>query len=82
MTLYENVAQVGDSAFARSGVTGLEIRNADTAVGASAFRDCSALTEIVYGGTMEEWNAMQKASDWDYSLDAYTIRCVDGDITK
>ena len=38
--------------------------------------------EIYYVGTKSDWNAIQKADNWDSRLNAYTIHCTDGDITK
>ena len=38
--------------------------------------------EIHYSGTKSDWNAIQKADNWDRGLNAYAIHCTDGDITK
>lgn len=51
-------------------------------IGATMFRNCGALTDIFYEGTMAEWNALGKGSDWDGNTPAYTIHCSDGDIAK
>lgn len=50
-----------------------------TKIGSGAFADCSALTTIDFNGTKEEWDAIEKATDW-INLEAYTIKCTDGDI--
>lgn len=39
-----------------------------------------ALTDIYYGGTKEEWNAIKKDQYWDGSMSKYTVHCSDGDI--
>ena len=40
------------------------------------------LQKIHYGGTVAQWNAIEKPSEWnDYTGD-YTIYCTDGEITK
>jgi hypothetical protein len=51
-----------------------------TSIGDCAFKYCNSLTDIIYQGTMEEWNKIGKASDWSDKI--YTIHCTDGDITK
>lgn len=48
----------------------------------AAFYRCSALTEIVFEGTAEQWNAIQKADGWDLESGNYTVRCTDGNIEK
>jgi hypothetical protein len=45
------------------------------------FNDCIALTAVMYGGTMAEWEAIEKHS-WDENTGNYTIHCTDGKITK
>ena len=51
-------------------------------IGDSTLLGCSALTEINYGGTMEEWNKLEKGADWDKDTGEYTVHCSDGDIAK
>ena len=53
-----------------------------TSIGRSAFFGCSSLTSITFGGTMAQWNAMSKGSDWNSDTGAYTITCTDGVIHK
>ena len=47
-----------------------------------AFRHCSNLKFICYSGTMAEWNAIEKGTDWDAGTGNYTVYCSDGTITK
>jgi hypothetical protein len=51
-----------------------------TSIGNYAFCGCTNLTDIIYQGTMEEWNKIGKASRWNDNIS--TIHCTDGDITK
>jgi len=44
-----------------------------TSIGDWAFESCSSLTSIKYRGTEDQWNAIAKASDWDYEAGNYTI---------
>ena len=81
--------------FCFSGCSALE--SVDLPVGLSkiemgAFRLCRVLREIRYGGTVDQWRAMDKAVfdpasiyfdlDWNYgwntNADAYCVICADG----
>lgn len=46
------------------------------------FYGCDGLTSIVYGGTIEEWNNIDKGECWNDRTGEYTIYCTDGDIEK
>ena len=46
-----------------------------------AFDGCSGLNTIAYDGTMAEWNAITKASNWHNGVPATVVHCTDGDIT-
>ena len=47
---------------------------------------CSSLTSINYGGTMQQWNAINKRPEsdyyhaWNYKSAITVIHCTDGDI--
>jgi len=40
------------------------------------------MTDITFGGTRAEWEAMQKDMMWDSMSGDYTVHCTDGDIRK
>ncbi|MBQ6907258.1 MAG: leucine-rich repeat protein, partial [Clostridia bacterium] len=44
-----------------------------------AFSDCESLSEVYYGGTMEDWNDLKIYQDNDYLTNA-TVFCSDGTI--
>lgn len=43
----------------------------------STFSNCSALKDIYFNGTREQWEAIPK-SNWDYGTGEYTIHFIDG----
>ena len=51
-------------------------------IGWKAFEGCTSLKEIRYGGTKEQWAAMEKDSDLCSNIPAGKIICTDGDFTK
>lgn len=49
-----------------------------TRIAASAFRGCTSLEAIVYDGTIEQWKAITKGTNWCYGTLLANIRCTDG----
>lgn len=53
-----------------------------TDIGSVAFGLCSALTVIRFEGTMAQWNAINKETDWNAETGNYTVYCTDGTLSK
>ena len=53
-----------------------------TRIESRAFANCTALLRILYDGTVAEWQAIEKAENWDEGSGAYTVFCLDGEISK
>lgn len=51
------------------------------AIKADVFYGCSSLTTIIYNGTMAEWNAISKNSNWRRNSAIQYVQCTDGTIT-
>ena len=51
-----------------------------TTIKSSVFKDCTALTDVYYNGTVEQWNAISISSTANGPLLAATIHCTDGNI--
>ena len=67
-------------------LTSITIPNSVTFIGNEAFYRCSSLTSINYGGTVQQWNAINKRPEsdyyhaWNYKSAITVIHCTDGDI--
>ncbi|MBQ8448356.1 MAG: leucine-rich repeat domain-containing protein, partial [Clostridia bacterium] len=83
ITIPESVTSIGNSAFSHcKSLTSITIPKGVTSIGWSTFYNCSRLTSINYTGTIAEWNAIEKGSDWNTSTPNYTVTCTDGTISK
>ncbi len=68
--------------FLCSGLSSIEIPSSVTEIGAKAFSLCSNLKTVRFGGTIAQWNAVTKDSDWNASAGSYTVCCSDGNLLK
>ena len=79
----DSVTTIGDYAFdVCSNLTSVTIPDSVTTIGDFAFEYCSNLTSIIFEGTIEQWIAIEKLTNWNYSTGTYTIYCTDGEIAK
>ena len=46
----------------------------------AAFRNCTSLKNISFNGTMAQWNAVSKHSDWYSNVLATYVQCSDGQV--
>ena len=83
ITIPDSVTSIGMAAFCNCiGLTSITIPDSVTSIGTWAFCNCSSLTSINYQGTMSQWRAISKDSDWSYNTGNFTITCTDGTLDK
>ncbi|MCR5353781.1 MAG: leucine-rich repeat domain-containing protein [Clostridiales bacterium] len=46
------------------------------------FEYCPQFKEIVYNGTVEQWNAIEKEENWKTGTEGFTVHCTDGDVSE
>ena len=81
--ILDSVTSIGSSTFEGcSSLTTITIPDSVTSIGYFAFYYCSSLKEIRFGGTKEQWNAIDKGSGWDSWTDNFTVYCTNGEINE
>ena len=77
------VTSIGGWAFEKcSGLTSITIPEGVTSIGDEAFSGCSGLTSIIYQGTREQWENVDKGDEWDEYTGDYVVHCSDGNVDK
>ena len=73
---------IGDYVFyACFGLKAIELPATVVNIGEFAFANCQSLASFSFLGTIEQWNAIVKGSDWHYQSTQLTVvHCSDGDV--
>ena len=61
-------------------LTKVTIGNKVTKIAGNAFFFSSALTDIIYNGSVNEWNLIAKGENWNYSTNVVKVICTDGEV--
>ncbi len=81
ITLPEGVLSIEESAFSGcSGLTSITIPDGVISIRAYAFFGCGNLTSVIFEGTMEQWNAIEKGPDIFTDTQVTKIICSDGEV--
>lgn len=81
ITLPDNLETLGAEAFAYcSELEKVYLSNSIDKLEYGAFKNCKNLSDIHFNGTIQEWNNIYKADDWDFNTGNYTVHCTNGDI--
>lgn len=80
VTLPSTITQLGGSTsnFGNSYITEINISVTLEELGIVAFYNPYWLERINYGGTMEQWLAIEKHDKWVYGTEKFVIVCTDG----
>ena len=84
--LSDNVTSIGEAAFDKcTNLTSIEIPDSVTFIGGSVFAGCTSLNEIIFKGTINQWNNVTKITGaphypWSYFVPATYVQCSDGQV--
>ena len=80
VTITEGVTEIGMRVFRGCiSLASITIPVSVTTIGRRAFRGCEELYEINFGGTKEQWEAVEKDENWDEDIPASEVHCTNGD---
>ncbi len=79
VSIPDGVTEIGGGAFLGClALASVSIPASVTIIGNGAFIFCKSLTEIRYGGTTEQWKAVEKGGDLNAGGPAQQVICTDG----
>ena len=76
--LPNGLTSICNQTFAYSGLTNITVSSTIKAIGAYAFYGCDKLTEIKFVGTIDQWNSIDKGTDYLKDTAVREILCSDG----
>ena len=79
----DGVTHIGEYAFYNcNSLKSVELSDSVTSIAYGAFATCLDLENILFGGTMAQWQAITFGNDWDYGNGNYTVTCTDGTLAS
>ena len=82
ITIPDTVTVIGGGAFVRcDSLASVTLPSSITAIEGNLFLQCEALQTIKYGGTMAQWNALEKGNNWNFDVPATEVVCSDGSVS-
>ena len=75
----ESLDEIPDYAFSGCGALGaVSIPSSVERIGESAFSGCENVSELSFGGTVAEWNWIEKGANWNAGVSAAHVMCSNG----
>ena len=81
ITISDGITIIGGNAFSRCvNLTSITLSSSLKVIGWQALNNCVNLTDIIFMGTREQWESVEKDGGWNYKVPAQVVHCSDGDI--
>ena len=77
LILSEGLEEIRSSAFQYGTIPEVRLPSTVKSIGTAAF---STVGEIYYNGTAEEWQNVEKYTQWNMRYDEYYVHCIDADV--
>lgn len=75
----DGIKIIGVNAFRESGLWKLHVPSSVKTIGLNAFLDCITLEDILYDGTVEQWNYINNNNTaYKYMMNDVVVHCKDG----
>ena len=79
---FPSVVLIHSNAFSGcNGLTSVNLPKTLKSINSSAFENCTSLAEIMYDGTIEQWNAIEFGASWCKDIPATEVICSDGTVS-
>lgn len=77
----DSVTYIDSEAFAGSYLLESVVLSGNlTSIPSKLFENCTSLNSIMFNGTVEQWNALQKGGRWHAAVPATSVICLDGEV--
>ena len=80
---FTSVTSIGENTFLNcDSFQSIIIPSGVTSIGGNAFGNCTSLSSITFNGTIAQWKAITKVTDWNHGVPSTTkVTCTDGQTT-
>ena len=83
MVIPNGITSIGRGTFGGCNeLRSVTIPSSVTSIDYFSFSNCSSLETIIFIGSIEQWQSINKITGWNGSSGSYTIYCTDGTISK
>lgn len=83
ITFGDGLQSIGEGAFGEcTTLARITLPSSLKTIGRFAFTRADNLTEIIFLGTVGQWNEIVTEENWNYESGNYTVKCMDGTVGK
>lgn len=80
LVLYDGATSIFNKAFAGTDLINITLPSTLIRIEFLAFSNSTSMTNIVFRGTCEQWQAVEKGPDWNLNVPATHVQCSDGQV--
>jgi hypothetical protein len=80
LTIPDGITIIPHTAFGSTHITNVVIPASVVTIENCAFQYCASLADITFKGTVDQWNAIEKGTDWNWGVSVTYVQCSDGQV--